>query len=127
MKRILVVDDEPAIGRLVTKVAEECGYDVTAATNAETFMDELVTAEPYAVVLDLSMPGTDGVELLRFMAASKCRSKILIMSGFDQRVLETSADLGATLGLSIAGTITKPVRVADLRSRIKALEQEPVS
>jgi CheY-like chemotaxis protein len=122
VKRFLIVDDEPAIARLVEKVALGCGYAVSSTTSPETFMDMVVAQEPDAIALDLSMPGADGVELMRFLAASKSKAKILIISGFDPRVLETTADLGAALGLTIRGTLTKPVRAADLRAAIDSLD-----
>jgi DNA-binding NarL/FixJ family response regulator len=76
--------------------------------------------------MDLSMPGADGVELLRFLSATKCAAKILIVSGFDPRVLETTGRLGTAMGLTICGTINKPVRVAELRATINDLDREPL-
>jgi DNA-binding response OmpR family regulator len=127
MKRLLIVDDEPAIGRLVKRVAEGCGYDVTATDDSEHFLDELIAIDPDVIVLDLSLPQLDGVELLRFLAASKCRAKILILSGFDARVLETTGRLGSERGLAIAGTLSKPLRVADLREALVALDESAES
>lgn len=122
MKRFMIVDDEPAIGRLIARVAAASGYSVSSTTDPETFMDEVVWQEPHVIALDLSMPGVDGVELLRFLAAIKCKAKILVISGFDPRVLETSGTLGSALGLRICGTLSKPMRVADLREAIAALD-----
>ncbi len=122
MKRLLIVDDEPAVGNFIGKVAEGCGYAVTCTTSATEFMDQVVLEEPAVIIMDLSMPGVDGVELLRFLATSKCKAKILIISGFDARVLETSGRLGSAMGLQIAGTINKPVRVSELRSAIANVE-----
>lgn len=127
MKRLLIVDDEPAIGRLVKRVAEGCGYTVTATDDSEHFLDELIAIDPDVIVLDLSLPQLDGVELLRFLAASKCRAKILILSGFDARVLETTGRLGSERGLAIAGTLSKPLRVADLREALVALDESAES
>jgi DNA-binding response OmpR family regulator len=121
MKRLIVIDDEPAIGRLVKVVAEGSGWAVTVTTCPEEFMDEVAAAEPDGVVMDLSMPKMDGVELLRFLAAAKSSARIIIISGFDARVLETAAELGHALGLSIKGRLTKPIRVADLRAAVSAL------
>ena len=121
MKRLLVIDDESAIGRLIKVVAEGCGYEVTATSCPDLFMDEVTSREPYAIALDLSMPKTDGVEILRFLAAAKSKARIIIISGFDPRVLETAAELGSALGLSITGTLTKPIRVADLRTAVASL------
>ena len=125
MKRLLIIDDEPAVARLVEKVGSGCGYSVTVTHDTEQFMDALVATDPDLIVLDLSLPGSDGVELLRFLAASRCRARILIISGFDARVLETSGKLGSALGLNIAGTITKPVRVADLRQALAGAAHGP--
>ena len=119
--RFLIVDDEPAVCRLVEKVALRCGYEVSTTTSPDAFMDEVAAREPDAIALDLSMPGADGVELMRFLATAKCRAKILIISGFDERVLETTGDLGKALGLSVCGTLFKPMRIADLRAAIGAL------
>ncbi len=122
MKRLLIVDDEPAMARLIKRVAESCGYEVTVTHDSEEFVDALVAREPDAIALDLSLPQIDGVELLRFLATARCRAKILIISGFDARVLETSGRLGEARGLNIAGTLMKPVRAAELRAAIVALD-----
>jgi DNA-binding response OmpR family regulator len=122
MKRLLIVDDEPAMARLIQRIAKSCGYEVTVTHDSEDFMDALVTGEPDAIALDLSLPDVDGVELLRFLATIKCRAKILIISGFDARVLETSGRLGEARGLNIVGTLMKPVRAAELRAAIEALD-----
>ena len=121
MKRFLIIDDEPAIGRLIRTVAADCGYDAVATSDPETFMDEVSSNEPEIIAMDLSMPDTDGVELMRFLAAVKCRSKILVVSGFDPRVVETTAALGTAMGLRMSGTLAKPVRAANLRATIRNL------
>jgi CheY-like chemotaxis protein len=66
------------------------------------------------VVLDLGMPGMDGVELLRFLAAEDHRAPVLIISGFDRRVLESAFRLGEALGLTMVGPLEKPVRAENL-------------
>jgi DNA-binding response OmpR family regulator len=121
---MLVVDDEPAMGRLIRRVGERCGYEVRVTTCSETFMDEVVRAEPDVIVLDLSLPGADGVDLLRFLATSRSRAKILIVSGFDSRVLETTSRLGSARGLRIAGTVAKPARVADIEAAFLSLSED---
>ncbi|HYG29595.1 MAG TPA: response regulator [Allosphingosinicella sp.] len=124
MKRLLIVDDEPAIAEVIESVAAGRGYEVTTTGDAEAFMAAAAALDPDVIVLDLSLPHTDGVELLRLLAESGCRARILIVSGFDERVLETSGRLGAALGLDVAGTLNKPIRVAELRSALARLEHE---
>jgi CheY-like chemotaxis protein len=75
------------------------------------------------VALDLGMPGMDGVELIRFLADQNYDAPVLIVSGFDRRVLESAIRLGEALGLTMVGPIEKPVRFEVLEetlSRLKA-------
>jgi DNA-binding response OmpR family regulator len=118
MRRLLVIDDEPAMGRLVKRVAEGCGFAVTVTHHADEFLSDLELSQPEVIVLDLSLPELDGIELLRLLSASCCRAEILIISGFDPRVLETSGRLGLARGLNVIGTLMKPVRVAELRAAL---------
>jgi CheY-like chemotaxis protein len=75
------------------------------------------------VALDLGMPGMDGIELIRFLAAQNYSAPVLIVSGFDRRVLESAFRLGEALGLTMAGPVEKPVRfevLEEMLSRLKA-------
>jgi DNA-binding response OmpR family regulator len=115
VKRIVIIDDEPAFGELVRGVAEGCGYSATFTTDPATFKDNVVELDPSIIVLDLSMPGTDGIELLRYLSGIGSGAGILIVSGFDRRVTETATSLGRELGLSMLGPLAKPIRVDELR------------
>jgi CheY-like chemotaxis protein len=109
--RLLLIDDEPLVGRFIAHAAEECGYEATVTISAESFRSRYAAAAPDVVVVDLAVPGCDGVELLRFLADQGCRAKVLIVSGFDPRVLESALRLGEAMGLDMAGPLTKPVRL----------------
>ena len=68
------------------------------------------------------MPGMDGVELLRFLAEHEFRSPVLIISGFDRRVLDSAFRLGEALGLTMIGPLEKPVRLAKLETMLTELK-----
>ncbi len=123
-KQILVIDDEPQIGELIASIGRTCGYRVEAAVEAGAFRDSYRALTPDLIVLDLQVPGTDGVELLRFLAEEKCRQPVLIMSGFDGRVLESARRLGVARGLRIAGIVPKPIGAARLRALLKDALQD---
>jgi DNA-binding response OmpR family regulator len=112
---LLVIDDEPAITTLLKRLAEGCGYDVIATSDAEAFRQHARENDLALICLDLAMPGTDGIELLRFLAAEGCRCRVLIMSGSDRRLLHTALRLAEALGLEIAGSIPKPLQIAEIR------------
>ncbi|HTZ37307.1 MAG TPA: EAL domain-containing response regulator [Stellaceae bacterium] len=114
--RLLIVDDDEAFPRIVKKVATGLGFEVVATSSAEDFKAAARTWNPTLVMLDLVMPGSDGVELLRHLAAVKCAAPIAVTSGLDGRTVETVIRLGTERGLRMIGTLTKPVPVARLRS-----------
>lgn len=121
--RLLVIDDEPALAEFVAQVAAECGFAPTLTADDRTFRDAVVAERPEIVVLDLGMPGMDGVELLRFLAEEGHRAPVLIISGFDRRVLESAFRLGEALGLTMVGPLEKPVRFEELESVLSELQR----
>src|SRR6266545_715869 len=82
----LVVDDEPAILRLVTIVLNELGFETLTARDAETAAELLKSSKPDLVVTDVRLPGMDGVELARQIKASRRLKKtpVLLMSAFSE-------------------------------------------
>jgi CheY-like chemotaxis protein len=124
MPRVLVVDDDPGFGEFVRKVAQGCGYHVELAGDAAAFRTAYEQSPPDLIMLDLQMPGADGVELLRILADLGCKAPILVMSGFDAKVIDTARRLGAARGLNMHRVLTKPIRAADLRGILDELKQE---
>ena len=110
-QRILVIDDEPAIGRLLQEAAESVGCQVIVTTMPEQFKRFLVQPQDVLVV-DLMIPGTDGIELLRYIAQEKVNASIILISGVNRRVLESAQDLAVELGLNVLGVLGKPFRIS---------------
>ena len=113
---ILLVDDEPALANFVAEAASLSGYDPVVTGDDGEFRARFGDARPDMVALDLGMPGMDGVELLRFLAAEHFSSPVLIVSGFDVRVLDSAFRLGLEMGLNMVGPIQKPARLQELES-----------
>ncbi len=120
--RLLIIDDEQDIANLVAKVARTCNYDVKCTSDAAEFKALHAEWRPTHVSLDLHMPGTDGVEIIRFLAGEKSSAQILVMSGFDAKVVESARRLGAERGLNMVGSLLKPLRVADLQKMLNSLK-----
>jgi len=120
--RLLLVDDEPALAEFIASAARECGFEPILTANDEQFRERFLGDPPNMVALDLGMPGMDGVELLRFLAAQDFRSPVLIISGFDRRVLESAFRLGEALGLTMVGPLEKPVRLEELETVLNELK-----
>ena len=118
--RLLLIDDEPALATFVADAAEMSGFEAAVASDDALFRDLFNEQQPAMVALDLGMPGMDGVELLRFLSAQAFEGPVLIISGFDRRVLESAFRLGEALGLNMVGPLEKPVRLEALEAILKA-------
>ena len=119
--RLLLVDDEPALADFLADAARQCGFEPVLTSNDRQFREAFGEQTPDLVALDLGMPGMDGVELLRFLATEEFRSPVLIISGFDRRVLDSAFRLGEALGLNMAGPLEKPVRLEELENLLTEL------
>jgi CheY-like chemotaxis protein len=120
-RNLLVIDDEPAITALIKRIAQGCGYNVVATSQSDDFRQHLRTMRTDVIGLDLAMPTMDGIEILRHLAHERCQAQILIISGFDRRILETALRLGEALGLNVVGTISKPLQIDKLRNLLVQL------
>jgi EAL domain-containing protein (putative c-di-GMP-specific phosphodiesterase class I) len=125
--RLLVVDDEPSIGRLVKRVAESVGFEVVATEDPVVFARTARQWHPSVIMLDLSIPGTDGIQLLRGLAADKCAAHIVLISGADGKVLEAAQQLGRERGLNMGKLLQKPTRIETLRELLREFKPVPKS
>ena len=114
--RILVVDDEPAVRKAVRRGLILAGYDVEMAADGEEALAAFAGAPPDAVVLDVLMPGTDGLEVCRRLRAVGDRTPVLMLTARDSvsdRV--TGLDAGAD------DYLVKPFALEELLARLRAL------
>jgi len=114
-----IIDDEPGIAQVALDVAIDCGYDAQIVTSS-TALDCAADACD-VIVLDLLMPGMDGVEVLRGLAAAGSRAQIILMSGMDRRMLESARKVAAMQNLSVVGVLNKPFRPAELRDMLTVI------
>src|SRR5262245_5725146 len=101
----LVVDDEPAIAHLVSRILQGAGYPVVTATSAAEARRLLGQRAVTIVVSDLRMPEESGIELLRGVLATNPTMATIVVSGMDDSALEDEA-----LDLGVFGFVPKPFR-----------------
>ena len=112
--KLLLIDDEPALAAYLADAARLSGFEPWVAADDGAFRTMFRDGPPDMVAIDLGMPGMDGVELLRFLAGENYGAPVLIISGFDRRVLESAFHLGEALGLNMIGPLEKPTRLEDI-------------
>jgi two-component system phosphate regulon response regulator PhoB len=117
-ERILVVDDEPDLLELVRYNLAQHGYEVTCVLSGEEALTQLDAHPPDLVVLDLMLPGADGLEICRAMKRNTRTAliPIIILSA-----REEEADVVAGLELGADDYLTKPFSPRVLQARVKAV------
>ncbi len=124
--KLVVLDDEADLAEFVCRVAEKAGFDAIARTDAMSFKEKYDKCADL-IVLDLMMPGVDGVEIIRFLADIKCNAQLVLMSGFDAGVLSSAKKLAKEHGLNIVGALNKPFRAPELMQLLSGLSIIPKS
>ncbi len=112
-KRILIVDDDPAILRLLSTNLKARGYEVVTATNGEESLDAVQTVFVDLIILDLMMPKVDGVEVVRRVREWSDVPIIILSARGDENAKVKCLELGAD------DYLTKPFGIAELIARIK--------
>jgi DNA-binding response OmpR family regulator len=115
MDRILIVDDEPKIVRLVRDYLEHAGFVVTVARDGREALMRARTDRPDLVVLDLGLPGLDGLDVTRALRRDSGLPIIMLTARDD----ETDKVLGLELGAD--DYVTKPFSPRELVARVRAV------
>jgi len=119
--RLLVVDDEPELCAFVESVGADLGLTVTAAYDGTALRASMDASAFEIVMLDLRLPGEDGVELLGYLADQRFRGQLVLMSGADMKILDTAGRVAAARGLNLSATIQKPIMLPDLEALLQEL------
>ncbi|HEX9375340.1 MAG TPA: response regulator transcription factor [Actinomycetota bacterium] len=114
--RVLVVDDEPAVRQSLDRALRLEGYEVVQAADGAEALRAMGEREPDAVVLDVMMPGLDGLEVARMVRAGGLRAPILMLTARDQ-----VSDRVAGLDAGADDYLVKPFALEELFARLRAL------
>ena len=113
--RILVVDDEQPIADILKFNLEKEGYEVICAFDGITALELALTQRPDLILLDLMLPGKDGMDVCRDLRAAHMRIPIIMLTAKD-------GEIDKVLGLELGADdyVTKPFSTRELLARVKA-------
>src|SRR5688500_933718 len=83
MLRVLIVDNDPAIRRILQAVLTDAGFAVDTAANGSAALQAIAVERPHAIVLDLLMPGMAGREVFKQLESRGNRPPVIILSSFE--------------------------------------------
>jgi two-component system KDP operon response regulator KdpE len=119
--RILIVDDEPQITRVLRASLQSNGHEVTVAQDGMSALERFMKVQPELVITDLAMPGMDGIELTREIRA-RSQVPIIVLSVRNQDESKVAAlDEGAD------DYITKPFSIQELLARVRVQSRRLVA
>jgi two-component system response regulator MprA len=118
--RILVVDDEPSVRDALDRALRMDGYRVELAADGTQALDALAHTPPDAIVLDVLMPGPDGLEVCRRLRAAGDRTPVLMLTARD-----TVPDRVLGLDAGADDYLVKPFALEELGARLRALLRHP--
>jgi two-component system, OmpR family, response regulator MprA len=114
--RILVVDDDRAVREALRRTLALAGYEVQLAEDGEQALEQIAQAVPEAVVLDVGLPGLDGLEVCRRVRLAGSRVPILILTA-----REEVPDRIDGLDAGADDYMVKPFDIGELKARLRAL------
>ena len=119
--RALVVDDEPALADVVSSYLTRDGFEVAVAHRGEDALERARSLDPDVVVLDLGLPGIDGIEVCRQLRTFSDCYVVMLTARADE--------LDTLVGLSVGADdyLTKPFSPRELVARIRAMLRRPRS
>jgi len=116
MTRVLIVDDEPAVRAALDRALRLDGYDVALAADGREALDRLADTRQDAVILDVAMPGIDGLEVCRRLRDAGDRTPVLMLTARD-----AVDDRVAGLDAGADDYLVKPFALKELKARLRAL------
>ncbi len=117
--KLLIVDDEDTLRLLVRSELEQRGYDVDEADSGETALEKMETDHFTLVILDIRMPGIDGMEVLKRIREKNLAEKVIMLTGVDElKIARDSLQFGAN------DFLTKPYEIRTLLACINRVLKE---
>ena len=114
-RRILVVDDEPSLQKMLTHALEREGFQVYAVGDGEAALEAVGSYEPHLIILDIMLPKLDGTEVVRRIRAYSDVPVIMLTAKDDEIDRVVGLELGAD------DYVTKPFAVRELVARVRAI------
>jgi DNA-binding response OmpR family regulator len=108
--RLLIVDDDQSFAAELRVDGERLGLDVRMVHDTSAFESILKSWKPSIILMDLVMPDSDGLELIRVCGRSSYRGALILMSGGFELYLKMAEEIARTNNLNVVAKLPKPFR-----------------
>ena len=118
--RLIIVDDDPVFANFVAEIAKFSDFEVDAVTSVRQFRELYALHTHDIVTTDISMPDTDGYELIDELAAMGCTSEIILISGIEEALLHGAVTLARAKNLNVIAAMRKPFEVEEFEKILES-------
>ncbi len=120
--KILIIDDQPGIRQLLSEILKEEGYLIYNAINGMDGISKIEEVKPDVILLDMKMPGMDGIEVLGELKQLHIKTKVIMMTAYGELdPINEARHLGAY------GYVSKPFDVLNLCQTIRKVVAESMN
>jgi two-component system response regulator (stage 0 sporulation protein F) len=117
--KILIVDDEDPIRTILKNELSDHGFDVAEADGGQAALEKMNASKPDLVILDVRMPGMDGLQVLKAIREKNLANKVIMLTAVDElKVARESVELGAN------DFMTKPFQFKNMYACIDRVMKE---
>lgn len=116
MLKLLIVDDQKGIRRLLTEVFLEYGYEIESCGNGIKALEMIPEFKPDLIIMDVKMPGMNGIDVLKKLRETDKDSRVIMMTAYgDQHYVNQAETLG------VARFIIKPFDLNELKAQVEEI------
>src|SRR5216684_6441556 len=114
-KSVCVLDDDPHIAAMISRMLVVSGFTARHFTAPSPFLNEVNNSKPELVILDLALGQVDAVDIIRQLENISYKGRVLLISGRAEEILSEVERIGARHGLTMLGSLKKPFHVHQLK------------
>ena len=122
-KELYILDDDEQYAQLLGEVARNNDWNVQIEQSPITFLKTNLNKDA-VLVLDLVMPEMDGIEVIRALSEKKIKILLILVSGFDTRVLHSAQQLAEAHDIKVLATLTKPISIQEFSKVLSKIKGE---